>query len=356
LAGQLNALSAVPRPDFTKEYNWQVASEAYLAEIMTAFFPTATVAAKDKIKALAAKNKDDNKGIAADVLERSESFGKTMAKAIFDWSKLDVIGHESYTKNFPSAYIVETGNGFWEPTSAQKIPLQPYWGFVRPLMPNGIRTALPVEPFVFSAVPESKFYKDAEIVNLTVKNITPEQKKIALYWADGGGTLTPPGHSVAILNQILAENNKNLEEANSAYAKLGIGVADAFICCWKAKYTYNIMRPETYIKRYINKDFKTVIATPPFPEYTSGHSSQAGATAIILSDIFGSNFSFTDKTHVLRTDIDGTPRLYKNFMEMATEAAISRLYGGIHFPNGNEKGLSSGMTIGQNVIALKLKN
>jgi hypothetical protein len=223
-------------------------------------------------------------------------------------------------------------------------------------MPNGVKSAFPTGPYPFSTLPDSKFYRDAVTVSTSVKNITAEQKKIALYWADGGGSVTPPGHSVMILNQILTDNKNNLEEASIAYAKVGIAVADAFICCWKAKYTYNLMRPETYIKRYIDKDFKPIISTPPFPEYTSGHSSQAGAVAVVLTDIFGSNYVFTDKTHQARTDIDGTPRLFKNFMEMATEAANSRLYGGIHYPNGNEKGLSMGMTIGQNVLALKFKN
>ncbi|MFT6127235.1 MAG: hypothetical protein ACJAVA_001722, partial [Flavobacteriaceae bacterium] len=94
----------------------------------------------------------------------------------------------------------------------------------------------------------------------------------------------------------------------------------------------------------------TILETPPFPEYTSGHSVQSGALAKILTSIFGEDYSFTDRTHEDRTDIDGTPRDYDTFYDMAEEAAISRLYGGIHFQEGIDLGLIQGYQIGENVI------
>ncbi len=355
MVGQLNGLSSLPSPDYTKEYDWKIATDAYFENILPLFFPTAIAAEKDSINVLVNKNKGNNGAVKADVVTRSQEFGKAIAKAIFNWSVTDVIGHEGYSKNFPAGYSGPIGDAFWQPTGAQLIPLQPYWGTVRPFMPNITTLAFPPAPFLFSTDKASTFFKDANTVYETSKILTEDQKAIAKFWADGGGTVTPPGHSVAIMNQLILENKLTLDVAAATYAKLGIGLADAFICCWKAKYTYSILRPETYIKKYIDKDWKPLIATPPFPEYVSGHATQSGAMAVILSDVFGSNYAFADKTNINRKDISGLPRLYKNIMAAATEATASRLYGGIHYPNGNSKGIQSGMQIGQQVLALKFR-
>ena len=355
MVGQLNGLSSLPLPDYTKEYDWNVATDAYFENILPLFFPTAIAAEKDSIITLVTKNKSNYGSVNADVVARSQEFGKTMAKAIYNWSVTDVIGHEGYTKNFPAGYAAPSGAAYWQPTSAQLIPLQPYWGTVRPFMPNVLTLALPPAPIPFSTDLTSIFFKEANTVYETSKILTEDQKSIAKYWADGGGTVTPPGHSVSIMNQLMLENKLTLDVAAATYAKLGIGLADAFICCWKAKYTYNLLRPETYIKKYIDKDWKPLIATPPFPEYTSGHATQSGAMAVVLSDVFGTNYAFADKTNINRKDINGLPRLYKNIMAAATEASASRLYGGIHYPNGNAKGIQSGMQIGQQVLALKFR-
>ena len=130
-----------------------------------------------------------------------------------------------------------------------------------------------------------------------------------------------------------------------------MGVSDAFVSCWKCKYVYSLLRPVTYIKNVIDPAFAPLIATPPFPEYTSGHSSGSGAASQILTDIFGENYAFTDNTWESKF----TNRTFKSFFEYADEATISRLYGGIHYRNGNEKGQANGKLIGKNITALKFK-
>ena len=109
---------------------------------------------------------------------------------------------------------------------------------------------------------------------------------------------------------------------------------------------YNAVRPITFIRSKIDATWTSLLTTPPFPEYSSGHSVQSGALAKVLSESFGLDYTFTDKTHAARTDIDGSPRTYKSFYELASEAAVSRVYGGIHFREAVERGIEQGVRVG----------
>jgi hypothetical protein len=152
---------------------------------------------------------------------------------------------------------------------------------------------------------------------------------------------------VNILAQILRSHDLGLDVAAEALAKLGISQADAFICCWNAKYDWNVLRPVTYVQAHIDAGWLPPIATPPFPAYTSGHSTQSGAAAIVLEDVLG-DVPFTDETHAAL----GYPaRSFATFREAAAEAAVSRLYGGIHYRFDNEAGLEVGEEIGRNVLS-----
>jgi hypothetical protein len=129
-------------------------------------------------------------------------------------------------------------------------------------------------------------------------------------------------------------------------------VSDAFVACWKSKFEYDLLRPVTYIKKVIDKTWEPVLITPPFPEYPSGHSTQSGAAAEVLTAFFGENFGFEDKTHVR----EKLPvRAYKSFRDAAKEAAVSRLYGGIHFRAAIERGLEQGLCVGLAVNSLKTR-
>jgi hypothetical protein len=212
----------------------------------------------------------------------------------------------------------------------------------------------PLSHPAFSKDIGSTFYAEALEVYDTVNNLTPEELAIATFWADGAGTLTPPGHWVSITGQVLEQEDLTLDVAAEAYAKVGIAVADAFISCWEIKYHYCLLRPITYIQDPtgpINDPaWTTPIGTPPFPEYTSGHSTQSGAAASLLAELFG-DVTFTDHTH------DAVPLPARTFTaaaggpttfeEAADEAAISRLYGGIHYRAAIERGLEQGRCIAQ---------
>jgi hypothetical protein len=356
MAGQVNELNAGAIPEAEdKEYHWGAVANAAVATIVRACYNNASVENQAAIDALEDHFANDHfkLEVSQEVLDRSIAYGKSVGDAMVTYAASDSQA-DCYSKNFPSSYTPPVGAGLWEPTPpAFQKALQPYWGNVRPFLTKNVTEALPPAPPAYSTDLNSDFGKEAMEVYNTVQNLTAEQLLIANYWSDDPGkTATPPGHSVAILLQILEDENADLATAAEAFAKIGMGVHDAFISCWNAKYTYNLLRPITFIQNEIDPGFTVPLNTPPFPEYTSGHSVQSGATAEILTALFGNNYAFTDRTHAARTDIDGTPRSFNSFYDFADEAAISRLYGGIHYKAAIEVGVTQGKTIGKNISEL----
>jgi hypothetical protein len=359
LQGQLEAFSlgTVPEIEAGKDYHWGLVANAALGYIVKELYRNASAANLQSIADLEAQYRVQFAAeVAEDIEARSIAYGLAVGEAIQAYAASD--GQDlAYTSNFPSSYVPPAGPGMWKPTPPAFSPaLQPYWGGVRPFLAVNVSGAQPPPPPSFSTDLFSIFYAQALEVYTVTRNITPEQELIAKYWSDDPGlTATPPGHSIAILSQVLKQNNADLEVAAEAFAKVGFAVHDAFISCWKCKYDFNLLRPITYIQENIDPAYTTLLTTPPFPEYTSGHSAQSGAVSQVLSDLFGYNYAFTDRTHVDRTDIDGSPRSFSSFYHMAQEAAISRLYGGIHYRDGIELGVDQGIVIGQNVGNLNFR-
>ncbi len=361
MAGQVSDLrpSDLPQAPIGANYHWPAVANSALSYITKACYKPASEANKFAIDALEQRYHDLYRSqVNENVLAESEKFGRSMAASIATYCNSD--GQElCYQNNFPAGYSLPSGTGFWVPTppAMQPIPLQPFWGRVRTFAFSNNDLSRLSKPLPYSTDKTSLFYQQALETYATVNNLTPEQKLIAEYWSDDPGkTPTPPGHSIGILQQVLAIENANLALSAEAFAKVGMGVHDAFVACWNAKYTYNLMRPVTYINQQIDPNWKPILNTPPFPEYTSGHSTQSGASAQILSDLFGYNYAFVDRFHEARTDINGAPRTFSNFFDFANEAAVSRLYGGIHYRAGNEQGLAAGIRIGKRISGLKFKN
>lgn len=349
LVGQLNGLTSLPKPDLSKEYNWGIAANAALSTLIVEMYATTNDANKSAIDSLR-RNIESVIRIAIDnqeVTDRSNAFGVAIGQAIWEYSKTDG-GHEGWKNNFPTDYKTPVGIGLWIPTSAQKIPLLPYWGKNRTFSSLNM-TMNPTAPYTFSFKENSDMFKLAKEVYDVGKNLTAEQKLIADFWADGGSTITPPGHHFNIANIVLKKEKVGLDKVAEVYAKVGMAVNDAFISCWRCKYTFNLMRPITYIHQAIDPTWNTYVGTPPFPEYTSGHSSGSGAAAEMLTAIFGDNYAFTDNTHTGKYP----DRSFKSFYEYADEATISRLYGGIHYRQGNENGQKNGKEISKNILKLK---
>lgn len=354
LSGQLNEFKIRVKLK-NGEHHWPSVANAALYTMINYFYSNTTKKNVEKITNLHEKYIAIHRTSATkEVINKSINLGNEVAKEILNYAKYDG-GYEAYLHNFPDNYAPTSSIASWIPTPPYYSPaLQPYWGSNRPFLSENIEPVQPIEPPEFSANTNSLFYKRAMEAYLAVNNLTREQKIIAEFWADDPTTTaTPPGHSISILNQLLKENKSNLAFAVEAYAKLSIALSDAFISCWKTKYETSVLRPVTYINKYIDPSWESFLITPPFPEYTSGHSVQSGALAVILTDLFGEKYTFYDKTHIDRTDINGEPREFSNFYEMAEEAAISRLYGGIHYHEAIYLGLEQGYKIGENINNLK---
>jgi hypothetical protein len=348
LTGTLNGLSAVPATGRRPAYHWPTVAGAALGGLFRELFVTAPPQLRAGIDAL-----ENTVGAAAPrgVRDRSIERGRDVALAIASWSHDDG-GNEGYLRNFPADYVPPVGPGLWVPTPPGfQLALQPGWGENRCLALASGDVCAPGPPPSYSTDVASEFFAEAVEVYDAVSALTDEQLAIAQFWSDDPGiSSTPPGHSVSILTQVLRQQAASLQDAAEAYARVGIAVADAFIACWHTKYQYNLLRPITYIRAHIDPGWGSPlpVITPPFPEYTSGHSVQSAATATVLTELFGS-LAFTDDTHAAR---DLPARSFRSFTEFAEEAAISRLYGGIHFRSAIQAGLRQGECIGRAVNAL----
>ncbi|CAN5526151.1 hypothetical protein BH23BAC1_BH23BAC1_49970 [soil metagenome] len=359
MTGQVNELSADMLPQAEeKTYHWAAVANAALATIIRSCYNNATAENLAAIDDLESRlyYVFSQKTFPQAVLDRSVAFGKRVGDAMVYYAISDNQG-SSYNSNFPDSYIPPVGEGLWVPTPpAYQKALLPYWGTVRPFLTRNLEEAFPPPPPDYSLEPTSVFWQETLEVYNTIKNLTAEQRNMAAFWSDDpGNSATPPGHSVAILKQVLEEEDASLALAAEAFAKVGMGVHDAFVSCWHTKYHYNLVRPITVIRQYIDADFTIPLNTPPFPEYPSGHSVQSGASSRILTDLFGDNYAFTDHLHESRSDFDGRARSFNSFYDFAQEAAISRLYGGIHFRSAIEVGLEQGKKIGSNISVLRFR-
>jgi hypothetical protein len=347
LGGQLNDLDAMPVPA-AGDVHWPSAVNAALADVLANLFATASAptlqAITDLEAALAAQYALD-----ADPAQvtRGVDHGAAVAADVIAWAAED-----GYTLWNDCAFTPPVGDGMWVPTPPAFVasPLEPCWGNLRPFVLLFAAECAPLSHPPYSLTPGSAFAMEAQEVYDVGNSLTQEQMDIATFWADGGGTLTPPGHWISIANQVIEQEGIDLAVAAEAYAKVGIAVADAFIACWEIKFTYNLMRPITYIQDLAGPiadgAWTSFIGTPPFPEFTSGHSTQSGAAAALLGDLLG-DVTFTDHTH------DGaglTARTFDSFDDAAWEAALSRLYGGIHYRAAIERGVEQGECISRTIL------
>ena len=354
LAGQLNGLAAGPQREAGQTYDDAVVLDAALASAVHSLFENTGPTGLRAMDALEAKLQlEVTDGLAADVVARSEAYGQAVAAHILDWSRDDG-GAVVENMGFPMEYKLTPGPAHWVPTSAivqQQFPLLPGWGRNRPFaMPSGATCPLPVPPD-YSEDTSSEFYKQALETYETKNSLSPEQRAIARFWADDAMlSVTPPGHWLSIGMQVIDRDKIGLEKSVDILTRLGIAEADAFIGCWNAKFVYDLLRPVTYIRRVIDPKWESLLTTPPFPEYPSGHSTQSAAAATVLTSLLGDNFAFDDATD----EADGLkPRAFASFWAAANEAGISRLFGGIHFRAAIDRGLDQGRCIGAYTVALR---
>lgn len=352
IAGQLNGIGPLPDPHGIP-YNWALVANAAMAEVMRGLWGDRTNRAADNIadlNALEARFESEyTDGVAPGIASLSIDFGHSVGAAVFATSRDDG-GDASYLTNFPTSYTPPTGPSFWVATAPGQLAMQPFWATtVGTLALSNAAACDPGPPPAYSEQPGSAFYDEANFDYQISKSLTPEQITIARFWADGPGTISGPGHSLAIVGDIVMQQHANLAQAAEAYARAGVADADALTAIWSAKYQYNLLRPITYIRRVIDPTWTPLLPTPPFPEYVSAHSGQSAAVLATLEALFGHNVAFVDHAH----DADGfASRSFARIFDAAEEAGISRIYAGIHFQSGNLNGRALGRCVAERVNSL----
>ncbi|GAB3549455.1 vanadium-dependent haloperoxidase [Spirosoma fluminis] len=364
LARQLSGLKKLPLPKTDSLYNWPLALNAGQAFILKTIYSHASSPSRAAVDSLEmAMQQAYSDTVSRDVVLRSVAFGRAVGSAIYEWSKSDG-GHEGYKDPFPTDYRLPTTPGTWfAPTDGQVAiarALHPRWGNNRTFAPANSKMPLPKSE-VYSTNTNSAYYKMYKAVYDRSKELTQADKEAAIWWSDDPSqTFTPPGHSYKLATIAVQTANANLAQAVETYARTGMAIADAFICCFKAKYTYHNERPSSFIRANIDRTWIPFWPEPPFPGFSSGHSTQGAAGATVLTDLYGDNVHFVDDSHVGRPkdtirNIEFKARTFNSFWEAAEESGRSRILGGIHTQQDNETGLREGKKIGENINQIAWK-
>jgi hypothetical protein len=346
IASSLHGIGPLPSTSGTKY--WPLVASAAMAEVMRGLWGDATNVAAQNIVDIDALEQQiaSSFDLQGSLARRSIDFGHAVGAAVYQTSRDD--GEDrSYLTNFPASYVPPVCDGCWVPAAPGQIALQPFWKDEMTPFVLTAGTCGVDGPPAFSTDPASNAYQEAYEVYVTRNNLTPEQATIARFWADGGGSINGPGHSLSTTSQILQVVNANLAQAAETYARVGLAVGDGVYAVWSSKYTHNWLRPVTYINRYIDPAWTTLLPTPPFPEYTSAHSGQTSAAINTLIALWG-DIGYTDHTH---DDVFG-PRTFASLTDSMNETAVSRLYAGIHFRSAVSEGIEQGRCVADAVTAL----
>ena len=361
LAGQINGLKSVPQPQDKSKIDFEFASlMAYCKLGSSVTFPEGSMDEYvDSLKKLA---KDH--GMPKDVFNNSLAFADTISHAILEWSKKD---NYAVTRS-AEKYTVNDEEGRWVPTPpAYTSAMEPHWNEIRPVVMDSCNQFPVPPPYKFNVKDtNSDYYKQVMLSKTAIENLTPEQKHIADFWDDnpfklnvsghvmfGSKKFSPGGHWMSIVGIAAKKANVDFATTVYAYTKTSIALFDAFIQCWDVKFKYNTVRPETVINKYFDADWQPHLQTPPFPEYTCGHSTCSSAAAVALTSVFGENFSYTDSTEL---EFGIANRSYKSFKDAALENNMARFYGGIHFHHSCIVSNECGRMVGDLVVErLKMK-
>lgn len=352
LSGQITHLKSIPKTD--SKINYQLA--ALIAHIDVSkkliFSEQRIESFRDSLYQIW---KSENKS----EFEASKEYALQVSSFIADWMNED---NYNQTRTMSKFEIDPENEERWQPTPpAYMDGLEPHWSKIRPFVIDSAAQFKPIPPPVFSMDEKSDFHKELKEVYDISNQITEdgdesEEVLIARFWDCNPYVsvtrghlmfavkkITPGAHWIGITKIACNKENADFNRTIFAYTKTSIAIADAFISCWDEKYRSNLVRPETLINKYWDDDWKPILQTPPFPEYTSGHSVVSNAAATVLTDVFGDNFDFLDDTETTY----GLPiRPFTSFNSAAQEAAISRMYGGIHYRSAVELGVGQGKKVG----------
>ncbi|HMO38907.1 MAG TPA: vanadium-dependent haloperoxidase [Saprospiraceae bacterium] len=365
LARQLTSLAPAPQPEVGKEYCYPLASVYAMLKVGQAL-----IFSEDTISLFRERILQEFKdlGIPRDVYNRSIAYGEAVGNHILSWAAAD---NYSQTRSYPK-YTISDNPATWQPTPpAYMDGIEPSWNKIRPFVLDSAQQFVPPPPTAFSTDKNSRFYRETMEVYAVLQTDdaqeAAEREAIARFWdcnpyvvnqighvMFASKKITPGGHWVNIVRIAATQAQADFMKTTAAYALTSVALADGFISCWDEKYRSNLIRPESYINKYIDEEWTPLLQTPPFPEYTSGHSVISRAAATVLTSIFGDNFAFVDDSE----EEFGLPaRRFRSFLHASEEAAVSRLYGGIHYMPAIENGVQQGAKVGQWVLSnVKMRN
>ena len=353
LKGQIKELKEIPKPD-NPNINYNLSAIFSFNQVGKAL-----IFSEKKMEQfeISLDKKLIDFGVPIRVLNASKEYAEKVSKSILEWASKDMY---SQTRTYPKYSIIDEDR-FWKPTPPDYMDgIEPHWPKIRTMVLDSSNQFPPKDPIPFNLKKGSPFHKQLIEVYEVTNSLTEEQTNIAKFWdcnpyvshhkghaMFATKKITPGGHWIGITAVATRKAKSSFEDTINAYVNVSISLFDAFISCWDEKWETLVVRPETLINQYYDEDWLPLLQTPPFPEYTSGHSVISRAAAITLTDLYGENFDFEDTTEVSY----GLPaRSYKSFINASEEAAISRLYGGIHYMMAITEGVIQGQKIGDFIV------
>ena len=355
ISARFNVDPGITPPPVPKNFNLSFCSNYTLLQVGRQIMPSG-VLLEEKQKLLVEQFRRKKK-MSIEDLDEQVRYSEEIANQVVQYAKADSYNKLStYTRYSPSKE-----EGHWYPTPPEYMSaVEPQWKTVRSFFLDSAKQFAPPPPALFSKDTSSNFYKQMLEVYNVRKNITPEQQKIADFWdcnpfavtysghmAIGLKKISPGGHWMGITGIVCKKSELPLDSAILIHTIVALTLHDAFISCWQEKYSSDRIRPETAINKLLDPSWRPLLQTPPFPEYTSGHSVASSSVATVLTHFLGDNFKFVDTSEVYF----GIPeRSFNSFSEAASEAAMSRLYGGIHFRDACENGVLQGKGVAELVL------
>jgi hypothetical protein len=399
LAGQVNGLERLPAPPAGRPVDGAVAAASAERVVLDSLFRDGFASTRRTIDSLAAAQVAARRtqGVDDELRERSERHGEALGHAILAWAATDGF---FATRGRPWAPPTQLGQWVNTVTTDQYVPqglsgesdvvlandpgtaldpsraserqlfvnrpkaanprttlptfnpvrpTEPYWGTLRTFVLRDGDECPAGTPPAYSEEKGSPFWTMARELYDSASVVTAEKREVALFWSDNPvATGTPGFHWVSVVNQMIPRRGLDAEQAAELYALTTMAIHDAFVGCWKEKFRSLVVRPVAYVQKAIDPHFAPLFATPPFPEYPSGHSTLSAAASRVLIATLGDTIAFDDSTQV---DIGRAPRHFRSFSAARDEVAISRVYGGIHYMPAVMDGVRQGECIGAKVVA-----
>jgi hypothetical protein len=354
----INQYPGIVFPDIPN-YNRDIAAILCIYESGKSLLPSGFMLQKKEDEFIAFLRK---RKISQKTIDASLALAEDISRKIVAWSKTD--GYNKLSTYL--RYTPAKGEGYWYPTPpAYMEPVDPHWNTVRTFFVDSASQFKPGIPIVFSKDSTSHFFQLAKAVHDAVKNADAGQREIAAFWdcnpfvvatsghmSLGYKKISPGAHWMNIAGIACGLAKLDVPAAITVHTMVAATLHDAFISCWDEKYRSNRIRPETFINKYIDVNWQPLLQTPPFPEYTSGHSVASTAVANVLTYFLGDNFNYTDDTEEM---FEIKERRFNSFLQAANEAAISRFYGGIHYMDAIENGQKQGQLLGQYIVQKIIK-